>query len=175
MATAVAQLTFRSLLKTEQPLVLAGAHDAISARLIARAGFKAYFIGGFPTVGARFGVPDIGLAQLGEMSAQCHIVAASPLPVLVDADDGYGDVKNVVHVMHTYERMGVQALMFEDQVAPKRCGHIIGKDVIPAEQMEAKVRRPLRTGSTPKPSSWRAPTRAMSLVSTKHFVARSAI
>lgn len=135
------QPTFRSLLKTEQPLVLAGAHDAISARLIARAGFKAYFIGGFPTVGARFGVPDIGLAQLGEISAAVRdIVAASPLPVFVDADDGYGDVKNVVYVMHTYERMGVQALMFEDQVAPKRCGHIVGKDVIPAEQMEAKVR-----------------------------------
>lgn len=132
---------FRALLAIDQPLVLPGAHDAISAQLIARAGFKAYFIGGFPVVGARFGLPDIGLAQLGEIStAVREIVGASALPALVDADNGYGDVKNVVHVMHTYERMGVQALMLEDQVAPKRCGHIAGKDVIPSEQMVAKIR-----------------------------------
>lgn len=133
--------SFRSLVASERPLVLPGAHDAISARLIERAGFKAYFIGGFPLVGARYGVPDIGLAGLGEISAAVReIVAACDLPVMVDADNGYGDVKNVVHVLHTYERMGVQALMLEDQVAPKRCGHIAGKDVVPAEQMEAKIR-----------------------------------
>ena len=141
MNAASAKPSFRALLETERPLVLAGAHDAISARLIRNAGFKAYFIGGFPLIGARFGLPDIGLAQLGEISAAMRdIVAASDLPVLVDADNGYGDVKNVVHVVHTYERMGVQGLMLEDQVAPKRCGHIAGKDVIPAEQMAAKVR-----------------------------------
>lgn len=133
--------TFRSLVAAERPLVLPGAHDAISARLIENAGFKAYFIGGFPLVGARYGIPDIGLAGLGEIaSAVREIVAACNLPVMVDADNGYGDVKNVVHVLHTYERMGVQALMLEDQVAPKRCGHIAGKDVVPAEQMEAKIR-----------------------------------
>jgi 2,3-dimethylmalate lyase len=141
MSTTPTRSSFRALLAADQPLVLPGAHDAISAQLIARAGFKAYFIGGFPVVGARFGLPDIGLAQLGEIGAVVReIVAASSLPVMVDADNGYGDVKNVVHVMHSYERMGVQALMLEDQVAPKRCGHIAGKDVIPAEQMEAKIR-----------------------------------
>jgi 2-methylisocitrate lyase-like PEP mutase family enzyme len=141
VSSASAKPSFRALLATERPLILPGAHDAISARLIARAGFKAYVIGGFPTIGARFGLPDIGLAQLGEISAAVHdILAVSDLPVMVDADDGYGDVKNVVHVVHGYERMGVQALMLEDQVAPKRCGHIAGKDVIPTEQMEAKIR-----------------------------------
>jgi 2-methylisocitrate lyase-like PEP mutase family enzyme len=133
--------SFRELVGTERPLVLPGAHDAISARLIERAEFKAYFIGGFPLVGARFGWPDIGLAGLGEMSAAVReIVSVSDLPVMVDADNGYGDVKNVVHVLHTYERMGVQALMLEDQVSPKRCGHIAGKDVVPVEQMVAKIR-----------------------------------
>ena len=67
-------------------------------------------------------------------------MAASDLPVMVDGDNGYGDVKNIVHVLHSYERMGVSAIMFEDQVAPKRCGHIAGKDVIPAAEMAAKIR-----------------------------------
>ena len=134
-------MSFHALCRSERPLVLPGAFDAISARLIKRAGFKAYFTGGFPTIGARWGLPDIGLVQFGEISSAVRdIVAASDLPVLVDGDNGYGDVKNVVHVLHGYERLGVAAIMFEDQVAPKRCGHMAGKDVIPAAEMEAKIR-----------------------------------
>ncbi len=134
-------MSFRSLLTTERPLVLPGAHDAISALLIKRAGFKAFFTGGFPLIGARFGLPDIGLVALGEISTAVRdILAVSDLPAMVDIDNGYGDVKNVVHVLHTYERLGAQAIMLEDQVAPKRCGHIAGKDVVPTEQMVAKVR-----------------------------------
>ena len=136
-----AAMNFHELCKTERPLILPGAFDALSARLIKRAGFKAYFTGGFPTIGARWGLPDIGLVALGEISsAVTDIMAASDLPVMVDGDNGYGDVKNVVHVLHTYERLGVSAIMFEDQVAPKRCGHIAGKDVIPAAEMAAKIR-----------------------------------
>jgi 2-methylisocitrate lyase-like PEP mutase family enzyme len=134
-------MSFHALCRSERPLVLPGAFDAISARLIKRAGFKAYFTGGFPTIGARWGVPDIGLVAFGEISAAvADIMAASDLPVMVDGDNGYGDVKNIVHVLHGYERLGVSAIMFEDQVAPKRCGHIAGKDVIPAAQMEAKIK-----------------------------------
>ena len=134
-------MSFHQLVRSERPLVMPGAFDAISARLIGRAGFKAYFTGGFPTIGARWGLPDIGLVALGEISwAVGDIMAACDLPVMVDGDNGYGDVKNVVHVLHSYERLGVAALMFEDQVAPKRCGHIAGKDVIPAGQMAAKIR-----------------------------------
>ncbi|NCT97531.1 MAG: isocitrate lyase/PEP mutase family protein [Comamonadaceae bacterium] len=132
---------FRELVASERPLVLPGAHDAISALLIRQAGFKAYFIGGFPVVGARHGLPDIGLATLGELSAAYRdIMAVSDLPVLVDVDNGYGDVKNVVHAVHTYERMGAQALFFEDQVSPKRCGHIVGKELLPCEEMERRIR-----------------------------------
>ena len=121
--------------------MLPGAHDALSALLIKQAGFKAYFIGGFPVVGVRYGLPDIGLANLGEISAAVRdILAVSDLPVLVDVDNGYGDVKNVVHAVHTYERMGVQALFFEDQVSPKRCGHIAGKELLPCEEMERRIR-----------------------------------
>ncbi len=132
---------FRDLVASERPLVLPGAHDALSALLIQQAGFKAYFIGGFPVVGARHGLPDIGLATLGELSAAYRdIMAVSDLPVLVDVDNGYGDVKNVVHAVHTYERMGAQALFFEDQVSPKRCGHIAGKELLPCEEMERRIR-----------------------------------
>ncbi len=134
-------MTFHDLCKTEKPLILPGAFDAISARLIKRAGFKAYFTGGFPTIGARWGLPDIGLMQYGEISsAVTDIMAASDLPVMVDGDNGYGDVKNTVHTLHGYERLGVSAIMFEDQVAPKRCGHIAGKDVVPAAEMIAKIK-----------------------------------
>jgi 2,3-dimethylmalate lyase len=132
---------FRRLVAREKPLVLPGAHDAISARLIQRAGFKAYFIGGFPLVGARYGVPDIGLMGLGEIGAGIRdIMAASDLPVLVDCDNGYGDVKTVVHTINTYERLGAQAVFFEDQISPKRCGHIYGKRLLSTEQMEANIR-----------------------------------
>lgn len=133
--------TFRQLISTEKPLVLPGAHDALSALLIKQAGFKGFFIGGFQTAGARYGVPDIGLLGLGEFSAAFRdIITACDLPVMVDADNCYGDVKNVVHVLHTYERMGAQSLFFEDQVSPKRCGHIAGKQVVATEEMEAKIR-----------------------------------
>ena len=133
--------TFRQLVASERPLVLPGAHDAISARLIQRAGFKAYFIGGFPLVGARYGVPDIGLMGLGEIAAGARdIMSGSDLPVLVDCDNGYGDVKTVVHTINTYERLGAQAVFFEDQISPKRCGHIHGKRLLSTEQMEANIR-----------------------------------
>ena len=133
--------SFRSLLDADGPLVLPGAHDALAARLIQRAGFEGYFIGGFGAVGARYGVPDIGLKSLGDISqAVRDIMNACELPVLVDADDGYGDVKNVVHTVHTYEKMGVGALFLEDQRWPKRCGHLEGKKVVPVEEHEAKIR-----------------------------------
>ncbi|MEO7403632.1 MAG: isocitrate lyase/PEP mutase family protein, partial [Burkholderiales bacterium] len=129
------------LLNVDGPLVLPGAHDALSARLIEQAGFEGYFIGGFPAVGARYGVPDVGLKGLGEIAAAVHdIMGATELPVFVDIDDGYGDVKNAVHTMHTYERMGVAAMQIEDQKWPKRCGHMAGKTVVPCEEMEAKIR-----------------------------------
>jgi 2-methylisocitrate lyase-like PEP mutase family enzyme len=133
--------TFRQLVASERPLVLPGAHDAISARLIKRAGFKAYFIGGFSLVGARFGVPDIGLLALGEIGAGIRdVMSACDLPVLVDCDNGYGDVKTVVHTINFYERLGAQAVFFEDQVSPKRCGHIAGKRLLNPDQMEANIR-----------------------------------
>src|SRR5437879_8543849 len=136
-----AKPTWKELLARGQPLLLPCAHDALSARLIERAGFAAYSVGGYALVGARYGLPDIGLVGFGEMSAGIRdIMAASSLPVLVDCDDGYGDAKNVARTVTGYEAMGVSAIFMEDQRAPKRCGHMAGKDVIDAEAMAAKLR-----------------------------------
>jgi 2-methylisocitrate lyase-like PEP mutase family enzyme len=147
--------TFRDLLRCDGPLVLPGAHDALSARLIQQAGFPGYFIGGFPLVGARYGVPDVGLKGLGEIAAGVRdIMAACDLPVFVDIDDGYGDVKNAVHTMHTYERMGVAAMQIEDQRWPKRCGHMAGKQVVAPEQMEAKIRAMVAERINPDTFLW---------------------
>jgi 2-methylisocitrate lyase-like PEP mutase family enzyme len=132
---------FRELVAGERPLVLPGAHDALSALLIKQAGFKAYFIGGFPVAGVRYGLPDIGLLGGREfVDAYRDIMAVNDLPVLVDADNGYGDHKNVVHLVHALERLGAQALFFEDQVSPKRCGHIAGKALVDSKEMESKIR-----------------------------------
>ncbi|MGB8284936.1 MAG: isocitrate lyase/PEP mutase family protein, partial [Pseudolabrys sp.] len=117
------QSSFRQIInravKEKRLLVVPGAHDALSARLIQKIGFETYFIGGFPAVGSRYGVPDIGLKGFGEISAAVRdIMAACDLPVFVDGDDGYGDVKNVVHTVQSYERMGVSAILIEDQQWP---------------------------------------------------------
>lgn len=132
--------SFRQVVASNDPLILIGAHDGLSARLIEQAGYPAFFIGGFPLVGARYGVPDIGIKGLGEIAAGVRdILGATNLPVLMDGDDGYGDVKNVVHTIRTYEDMGVGAIMIEDQTWPKRCGHMAGKNVVDTAFMIDKI------------------------------------
>ena len=132
---------WKKLLRKHAPLQLPAAPDALTAKLIRDAGFPAYQVGGFALVGARFGYPDMDLSRLGEKSeAVREIVRACDLPVLVDADDGYGDEKNVSHTVHIYEEMGASALFMEDQKAPKRCGHMAGKEVIPAKDMVGKLK-----------------------------------
>ena len=143
--------TWKELLGRGEPLLLPCAHDALSARLIERAGFAAYSVGGYALVGARHALPDIGLVGFGEMSAGIRdIMAASNLPVLVDCDDGYGDAKNVARTVAGYEGMGVSAIFMEDQRAPKRCGHMAGKDVIEAEAMAVKLRAAVQARRSPE-------------------------
>lgn len=142
---------WRELLTRHRPLVLPGAHDALCARLIERAGFQAYVVGGFGVAAARHALPDIGLIGLGEMAEAIRAtMQGSRLPVLADADNGYGDVKNVAHTIRTYETLGVSALFLEDQVAPKRCGHFAGKDVVPSAVMEAKLRAAVAAREDPE-------------------------
>jgi len=136
------KFTFEELLQREAPLLVPVAHDALSARLIERAGFHAAAIGGFGLVGCRLGLPDLGLASFGEISAAVQdILNATSLPLIVDADEGYGDVKNVVRTVRTYEDMGVSAIVLEDQVSPKKCGHMsIERHVVSVGEMERKLR-----------------------------------
>lgn len=123
------------------PVLLPGCYDALGARLIERAGFDAVYMTGFGTAAALLGRPDIGLLGLAEMADNARrIAAAVSIPVLSDADTGYGNAINVVHTVQTFERAGVSAIHLEDQVNPKRCGHMEGKEVVPVAEFAAKVR-----------------------------------
>ena len=136
-----ARSAWSDLLPRHKPLVLPAAHDALTAKIIQRVGFPAYQIGGFAVAAARFGEPDVDLEHFGEKSmAVREILDACPLPVLVDGDDGYGDAKNVTRTFRGYEALGASAIFLEDQTAPKRCGHMAGKTVVPKELMVAKVK-----------------------------------
>jgi 2-methylisocitrate lyase-like PEP mutase family enzyme len=136
--------SWKTLLGADEPLLLPAAHDALTARLITRAGFKAYQVGGFALAGARYAFPDIDLVHFYEENeAIRQIVAASPLPVLVDANDGFGDVKNVVRTVRGYEELGVAGLFIEDQKAPVSCGQMGKKEVVPIKAMVAKIKAAL--------------------------------
>lgn len=113
--------------------------DGLQARLAVAAGFRAVYMTGFGTA-ASYGLPDMGLLGRAEMSANAaRIAMAVDVPVIADADTGYGDESSVAHTVRVYERAGVAALHIEDQQWPKRCGFLEGKTVIPAEEMVTKV------------------------------------
>jgi methylisocitrate lyase len=132
---------WKKLLRKHGQLLLPSAWNALTAKLIQQAGFPAYQIGGLALDGAGFGFPDMDVNRLGEKSAEAaNILRACDLPVLVDCDDGYGDEKNVTHTVHTYDALGAAAIFIEDQRAPKRCGHMAGKEVVAMEDMVRKVR-----------------------------------
>jgi 2-methylisocitrate lyase-like PEP mutase family enzyme len=132
----------RELHRAHQPLVSPLAHDALSARLIERAGFKTFNVGGSALLAARHALPDLGLAGFAEMLAGIRdIVEASKLPCLVDADDGYGDVKSVVRTVQGYEAAGVSGLLLEDQAREsKQPGAASARSVVPLEVMEQKLK-----------------------------------
>ena len=114
--------------------------DAVQAKLAEAAGFEAVYMSGFGTA-ASYGLPDLGLIGLAEMSANAaRIAAAVGVPVIADADTGYGNETNVARTVEVYERAGVAALHIEDQESPKRCGFLEGKRVIPREEMVLKVK-----------------------------------
>jgi 2,3-dimethylmalate lyase len=115
----------RALLGGELPVLLPGCYDALGARLIEQAGFDAAYMTGFGASAGLLGRPDVGLLGLSEMVDNVRrIVAATALPVVADADTGYGNPINVIRTVQDYERAGVAGLHIEDQVMPKRCGHM---------------------------------------------------
>src|SRR5687767_6206877 len=131
---------FRALLAKPGCIVAPGVADALAARLVALEGFDAVYMTGFGTSLTRLGVPDVGLLTATEMvDNAARIVDASGLPVIADADTGYGNAINVRRTIRDYERAGVAGVHVEDQVWPKRCGHLAGKRVIPTAEMVAKI------------------------------------
>src|SRR5258706_15810251 len=136
--------SWKTLLGEGEPLLLPAAHDALTARLIARAGFKAYQVGGFALAGARYAFPDIDLVQFYEENeAIRQIVAASPLPVLVDAGNGFGDVKNVTRTVRGYEELGGAGIFIEDQSSPVSCGQMGKKEGVSIKEMTGKIKAAL--------------------------------
>jgi carboxyvinyl-carboxyphosphonate phosphorylmutase len=130
----------RELLAGPAPLVAPGAYDALSARLIEQAGFDVVYMTGFGTTAGLIGRPDVGLLSGAEMIDNARrIVGAVDRPVIADADTGYGNAINVVRTVREYEQAGVSAIHLEDQVHPKKCGHMSGKAVIDAGEMVGKI------------------------------------
>ncbi len=131
----------RELLASGEPVVAPGAYDALSARLVEQAGFDVVYMTGFGTTASLAGRPDVGLLTATEMADNARrIVAAVDAPVIADADTGYGNAINVVRTVQVYEQAGVAGLHLEDQVMPKKCGHMSGKAVIDRDEMAGKIR-----------------------------------
>jgi carboxyvinyl-carboxyphosphonate phosphorylmutase len=131
----------RELLEGPGPVLAPGAYDALSARLVEGAGFEAVYMTGFGTAASLLGRPDVGLLTFSEMVDNARRIAqAVSIPVIADADDGYGNPINVIRTVREYEAAGISALHLEDQISPKKCGHMEDKQVIKASEMVEKVR-----------------------------------
>src|ERR1700756_4132783 len=130
----------RALLKQDGMIVAPGAYDCISARVIAQAGFSAVYMTGAGTA-AMLGYPDFGLVTMSEMAENAgRLAAVVSVPVIADADTGYGNELNVTRTVREYEKRGVAGLHIEDQGFPKKCGHLENKTIIPLEEYLVKIR-----------------------------------
>jgi 2-methylisocitrate lyase-like PEP mutase family enzyme len=144
-----ARQTLRALLKRNKLLVAPGCFDGLSARLVQEAGFEAAYLSG-GAVARSMGIPDIGLVTMSEVIERAaQVTAVVNIPVIADADTGYGNAVNLVRTIREYERAGVAAIHIEDQITPKRCGHLDGKEVIPLAEMEQKLRAALAMRTDP--------------------------
>ena len=131
----------RNKLQERRGIVVPGAADALAARVIASLGFEAVYVTGAGVTNALLGLPDLGFISLPELAQQTAAIRdAVDLPIIVDADTGFGNPLNVRHAVRVLERAGANAIQIEDQVFPKRCGHFSGKQVIPAAEMIAKIK-----------------------------------
>ncbi|HEX3477656.1 MAG TPA: isocitrate lyase/PEP mutase family protein [Kofleriaceae bacterium] len=140
---------FRALLSGPDLIVAPGAYDALTARLIEQAGFRLVYMTGAGIAAAR-GFPDYGLVTLTEMAETAGVLARSvAIPVLADADTGYGNELNVTRTVREFESRGVAGIHLEDQVAPKRCGHLDGKAVIDRDAFVSKIRAAVAARSDP--------------------------
>lgn len=133
-------MSLKSRLQEDSILVAPGVYDGLTAALATDAGFEALYLSGAAVAYTRLGRPDIGLSTASEMADTMALIAdRTPLPVIIDADTGFGNALNAQRTMRVYERAGASALQLEDQSYPKRCGHLADKSLIPAAEMAGKI------------------------------------
>jgi 2-methylisocitrate lyase-like PEP mutase family enzyme len=139
----------KQLLQRERLLVAPGCFDGLSARLVEEAGFEATYLSG-GAVARSMGIPDIGLVTMSEVIERAaQVVSAIKIPIIADADTGYGNATNLVRTVREFERVGVAAIHIEDQITPKRCGHLDGKEVISLAEMEKKLEAAIANRTDP--------------------------
>lgn len=146
---SAARQRLRAMLREGEMIVAPGAYDGATAMLVEAAGYDAVYMTG-AGVSSTFGLPDYGLLTLTEMAGQAGKIArAVSIPAIADADTGYGNELNVTRTIHEYEAAGVAALHLEDQLSPKRCGHLTGKEIVPREEFLIKIRAALAARRDP--------------------------
>ena len=142
--------TLKSLIQPGKLLVAPGVFDLISVRIASQQDFQCLYMTGYGTVASYLGLPDAGLATLTDMANRvAAFTGATSLPMICDGDTGYGGLLNVAHTVRTYEQAGASAIQLEDQEFPKKCGHTPNRRVIPAEEMEKKIRVAVEARSNP--------------------------
>ncbi|GLP96340.1 isocitrate lyase/PEP mutase family protein [Paraferrimonas sedimenticola] len=144
------QQTLRQRLQQDQVLKAPGVYDGLSALLVEQAGFEAAFLSGACIAFARFGRPDMGLVSMNEVATTISDIRERiEIPLIVDMDTGFGNALNVQRTMRLFEKMGASAMQMEDQLMPKRCGHMAGKQVIPCDEMVGKIHAALDARQDP--------------------------
>ena len=140
----------RELLQQPGIICSLGAHDVFTALIVEQAGFETVFIGGFGTSASMLGLPDLNFLTMSEMADAVRRMAARVcIPVIADADTGYGDLHNIQRTVEAFEAAGASGILLEDQVMPKRCGHFADKRVIPSEEMVLKIKAAVKAKSDP--------------------------
>jgi 2-methylisocitrate lyase-like PEP mutase family enzyme len=140
----------RELLANDELIVAPGVYDGISASLVGKLGFPAAYMTGAGVCASAYGLPDVGLLTLTEMAERARVLTGMlEIPVIADADTGYGSPINVVRTVREYERAGVAAIQLEDQLFPKRCGHLSGKEVIDADSFGSVLRAAIEARRDP--------------------------
>jgi len=131
---------FRKLVQQPEILVAPGTYDALGARIIEQSGFNSLYLSGAGVAYSLLGRPDIGLVTMTEMVDRAHAICdAVSIPVIADADTGFGNSLNTYRTVREYEKAGISCIQLEDQVMPKRCGHMSGKQLVPVDEMLAKI------------------------------------
>jgi carboxyvinyl-carboxyphosphonate phosphorylmutase len=140
----------RKRLQRGRILIAPGAHDVLTARIIEKVGFETVYMTGYGTSASLLGKPDVGLLTMTEMAQRvANMSEAVSIPVIADGDTGYGNAVNVMRAVREYERAGAACIQLEDQVAPKKCGHMLGREIISSDEMVGKIRAAVDTRRDP--------------------------